>query len=127
MVLLSLLLLEKSRPVFFRLDRVMLFVTVSPLLFVLVILTSLSLPPLLLVKIKASFVFALFILLGNYYDSMDVSLTPLLDSLLVSNSYRFMLSIFQYIPYSKTCQTVRQAAGTTSRWGKRSNGITTSL
>jgi hypothetical protein len=105
----------------------MLFVRVWPLLFVLMILISLLLPWLLLAMIKSSFAFALFILLGNYYGSMDVSFTPLLDSLLVSNSYRFMLSIFQYIPYSKTCQTVRQAAGTTSRWRKRSTGITTSL
>jgi hypothetical protein len=101
----------------------MLFVRVWPLLFVLMILISLLLRWLLLAMIKSSFAFALFILLGNYYGSMDVSFTPLLDSLLVSNSYRFMLSIFQYIPYSKTCQ----AAGTTSRWRKRSTGITTSL
>jgi len=93
MVLLSLLPLKKSRPVFSRLDLVMIFVTVSPSLFVLVILISILLLSILLAMIKSSFDFALFILLGEYYDSMDVSLTHILDSLVVSNSYRFGLSV----------------------------------
>ena len=63
--------------------------SVAEMLFVLVILISLLLPLILLAMIKSSFAFALFILLGKYYDSTDVSLTPLLDSPLVSNSYRF--------------------------------------
>lgn len=95
-MLLSLLLLEKSQQVFSRLDLVMLFVTVSLLLFVLVLLISILLPSILPALIKSSFDFALFILLGEYYDSMNVSLTPILDSHVVSNSYRFGLSVNTY-------------------------------
>ena len=55
--------------------------------------------------IKSTFDFALFILLGEYYDSMDVSLTPILDSLVVSNSYRFGLSVNTYhIPHESDGQ-----------------------
>ncbi len=61
--------------------------------------------------IKSSLDFALFILLGGYYDSMDVSLTPILDSLIVSNSYRFVLSALSYhIP-----KQVIRAARTTNQ------------
>src|SRR5438445_7526088 len=83
----------------------MLFVTVSLLLFVRVLLISILLPSILLAMIKSFFDFALFILLGEYYDSMDVSLTPILDSLVVSNSYRFCLSVNKYhIPHDKYVQ-----------------------
>ena len=62
--------------------------------------------------IKSSFDFALFILLGEYYDSMNVSLTPILDSLVVSNSYRFGLSVNTYhIPH----ESDRQQVGTTNQ------------
>jgi|SRR5437870_4742918 len=83
----------------------MLFVTVSLLLFVLELLISILLPSILLAMIKSFFDFALFILLGEYYDSMDVSLTPILDSLVVSNSYRFWLSVNTYhIPHESDGQ-----------------------